>query len=322
MKTTCIIDCYNHESFVVEAVNSLKKQTVQFDEIIIVDDCSTDNSAQVISDNYANDSQITLILKEKNQGQLAAFNDAFLASTGDVIFFLDSDDLYQPTYLEEALKVYKDNKDCDFIFCQPERVGEYAPDVKLSEIKNSVYDYGYSVASVFYLRRWVGDATSTLSMRRRILSKVLPIPYIEEWITRADDCLVYGASIVGARKFFLNKPLVQYRFHGNNTVFTFKFDGSHYLYKRELSLDRLFSLMYQRAGYKFDVAELASLEFKTIQSPNLEDLKTYLKIVRLSKMSWSRKLKHMADILLYFRSLKKNPQPEATLEIQPKVAMG
>jgi glycosyltransferase involved in cell wall biosynthesis len=322
MKTTCIIDCYNHESFVVEAVNSLKKQTVQFDEIIIVDDCSTDNSAQVIRENYANDKQITLILKEKNQGQLAAFNDAFLASTGDVIFFLDSDDLYQPTYLEEALKVYKDNKDCDFIFCQPERVGEYAPNVKLSEIKSSVYDYGYSVASVLYLQRWVGDATSTLSMRRRILSKVLPIPYLEEWIVRADDCLVFGASIVGARKFFLNKPLVQYRFHGNNTVFTNKFDGSHYLYKRELSLDRLFSLMYQRAGYKIDVAELASLEFKTIQSPNLDDLNTYLKIVRLSKMSWSRKLKHMADILLYFRSLKKNPQPEATLEIQHKVAMG
>lgn len=322
MKTTCIIDCYNHESYVVEAVNSAKNQTVQFDEIIIVDDCSPDDSAKVIKEKYANDDQIILIIKEKNQGQLAAFNDAFLASTGDVIFFLDSDDLYQPTYLEEALNVYKTNKDCDFIFCQPDRVGEFAPDVKPSKIKSSVYDYGYSVASVFCLRRWVGDATSTLSMRRRILSQILPLPYIEEWITRADDCLVYGASIAGARKFFLNKPLVQYRFHGNNTVFTFKFDGSHYLYKRELSLDRLFSLMYQRMGYKFDVAELASLEFKTIQSPNLEDLNTYLKIVRLSKMSFLRKLKHMADILLYFRSLNKNPQPEATVKAKAQVAMG
>ncbi|MFB8790300.1 MAG: glycosyltransferase family 2 protein [Potamolinea sp.] len=322
MKTTCIIDCYNHESFVVEAVNSLKNQTVKFAEIIIVDDCSTDNSAKVLKDKYANDDQITLILKDKNQGQLAAFNDAFLASTGDVIFFLDSDDLYQPTYLEEALNVYETNKDCDFIFCQPERTGELAPDVKPSKIKSSVYDYGYSAASVFYLRRWVGDATSTLSMRRRILSKILPLPYIEEWITRADDCLVYGASIAGARKFFLNKPLVQYRFHGNNTVFTFNFDGSHYLYKRELSLDRLFSLMYQRMGYKMDLAELAVMEFKTLQSPNLEDLDVYLKIVRLSKMSLFRKLKHMADILLYFRSFNKNPQPEATLETKPEVAMG
>lgn len=70
--------------------------------------------------------------------------------------------------------------------------------------------------------------------------------------------------------------------------------------------------MYQRMGYKMDLSELAMREFKTIQSPNLEDLDVYLKIVRLSKMSLLRKLKHMADILLYFRSFKKNSQPEAS----------
>ncbi len=321
MKTTCIIDNYNYSKYVIEAVNSVKRQTVRFDEIIIVDDCSTDNSAQLLQENYANDDQVILILRDKNEGQLSAFNAGFLAATGDIIFFLDSDDLYQPKYLEEALNVYEKNQDCDFIFCQPERIGEYAPDVKPSKITSIVYDYGYSVASVFYLRRWVGDATSTLSMRWSILSKVLPIPYIEEWRTRADDCLVYGASIAGARKFFLNKPLVQYRFHGNNSVLSNKFQGNNYFYKRELSLDRLFSLMYQRMGYKMDLAELAVLEFKTIQSPNLEDLDVYLKIVRLSKMSLLRKLKHMANILLYFRSFKKNSQPEASLEPKAEVVI-
>lgn len=320
MKTTCIIDNFNYGDFVVEAVNSVKNQTISFDEIIIVDDCSTDHSIKVIKENFANDQQITFVFKEKNEGQLSAFNEGFLASTGDVIFFLDSDDLYQPTYLEEALTVYENNQDCDFIFCQPERIGKFAPYVKPSKINNLVYDYGYSAASVFYMRRWVGDATSTLSMKRSILSKILPLPYIEEWRIRADDCLVYGASIAGSRKFFLNKPLVQYRFHGTNSILTNKYDGSHYLYKRELSLDRLFSLIYQRMGYKIDLGELAAREFKTIQSPNLEDLNTYITIVRISKMSLSRKLKQITEIVSYFYSQKKSIASN-NLKTKPEVAM-
>jgi glycosyltransferase involved in cell wall biosynthesis len=317
MKTTCIIDSYKHSHFVVEAVNSALNQTVKFDEIIVVDDCSPDDSPQILKKHFADDERVTLIFKEKNEGQLSAFNTGFLASTGDIIFFLDSDDIYQPNYLEEALKIYQNNNDCDFLFSQPQDIGSYARNLKPSEIKSLIYDYGHSVASVFYLRRWIGDVTSTLSMRRKILSKVLPIPYLEDWVIRADDCLVYGASILGARKFFLNKSLVQYRLHGNNNILG-KLKGSHYHYKRELSLERLFSLMYQRAGYKFDVAELAALEFKTIQSPNLEDLSTYLKIVRLSKMSWSKKLKKIAEIIRYFYSFNKSSQPEATLETQPE----
>lgn len=104
-----------------------------------------------------------------------------------------------------------------------------------------------------------------------------------------------------------NKYLLVIRCHTKLIIFYF--------------LDRLFSLMYQRSDYKIDLAELAMLEFKTIQSPNFEDLDVYLKIVRLSKMSLLRKLKHMANILLYFRSLKKNSQPEASLEPKAEVVI-
>jgi glycosyltransferase involved in cell wall biosynthesis len=308
MKTTCIIDSFNYSKFLVEAINSAKNQTVPFDEIVIVDDASTDDSAQILKEKFSEDPQITLVLKEKNEGQLSAFNEGFIASTGDVIFFLDSDDIYEPNYLEEALKVYNENKDCDFLFCGQQNIGDYAPKEDVSKPQDLVDKYGYSVVSVFYLRPYIGGPTSTLSMRRKILNKILPIPYLEDWVTRADDCLVYGASLAGAKKFFLNKKLVKYRLHGSNNIFNKDIDSKNYNYKRELNLDRLFYLMYEKMGYKVDLAELAHLEFQTIDSPSVADFLLYFKIIRLSKLSFSRKLRRLTTIVNYFFSSQKNLQ--------------
>ena len=87
MKTTCIIGNYKQGSFVVEAVTNALNQTIKFDEIIVVDDWSPDDSPQIIKEHFADDDRVTLIFKEQNEGQIAAFNTAFLASSGDIIFF-------------------------------------------------------------------------------------------------------------------------------------------------------------------------------------------------------------------------------------------
>lgn len=95
MKTTCIVSSFNSSNFVVEAVNSVLNQSVSFDEIIVVDDRSTDNSVEILEKNFSFNERVKLILKEKNEGQLSSFNKGYLASTGDIIFFLDSDDVYK-----------------------------------------------------------------------------------------------------------------------------------------------------------------------------------------------------------------------------------
>jgi hypothetical protein len=49
-----------------------------------------------------------------------------------------------------------------------------------------------------------------------LLERILPLSFDTDWRTRADDCLVFGASMVGGRKFFLGRPLVRYRIHGGS----------------------------------------------------------------------------------------------------------
>lgn len=310
MQTTCIINNFNYRQFVLEAVESALSQTAKFNEIIVVDDASTDQSQLDLQKTYAHHSAIRLILKQRNEGQLSAFNEGFLASTGDIIFFLDADDIYHPEYVFEALNFYQQHPDCDFLFCHYELFGH--PGItQVPPPENYSRDYGFSVISSLHYGRWIGGPTSVISAKRSILSKLLPLPLIDDWRTRADDCLIYGTSIFGARKFFLNRKLVNYRIHGANNL---QMRGEIYTpqaeYKRDLALNRLFEFLKTSAGYSDRLVELVDKEFDTIPQPAREDLKLYLKIIALSSLSLHQKFRRSLSVIQSFiRRSKFKPYP-------------
>src|SRR4051794_20292750 len=105
MLTSCIITCFNYENFVREAIVSACSQTVSFNEIIVVDDASSDGSPEVISRIEKEYPNVTVLRHDGNKGQLAPFESGVLRATGELIFFLDADDVYAPHYLETALSV-------------------------------------------------------------------------------------------------------------------------------------------------------------------------------------------------------------------------
>ena len=76
-KTTCLVNNYNYCKFVVQAIESALAQSTPFDEIIVVDDLSTDDSVNIIKEKYQDNSRIKIVVKDKNEGQLSAFNEGF-----------------------------------------------------------------------------------------------------------------------------------------------------------------------------------------------------------------------------------------------------
>ena len=87
-----IITNYNYEKFLPRAIDSALQQTYPVKQIIVVDDGSTDNSRKIINQ-YGN--QITPVFQE-NRGATSATNTGFFASRGEILFFLDSDDIFSP----------------------------------------------------------------------------------------------------------------------------------------------------------------------------------------------------------------------------------
>lgn len=91
-----IIPTHNGRAFIARALDSALAQKTPADEIVVVDDASTDGTADLVASRYP---QVRLVRLEANVGSGAARNAGVAASTGDLIAFLDHDDAWQPGYL-------------------------------------------------------------------------------------------------------------------------------------------------------------------------------------------------------------------------------
>lgn len=306
MRASCLINNYNYAQYVADAVQSALNQTVPFEEVILVDDGSTDGSTDVVLSRYRGEPRLKLICKA-NEGQLSCFNVGWEASTGDIIFFLDADDTYQPTYLEQTLRLYSCYPHVDFIFTQCRHFGPAATETKSLDLPDS--DLGYSLIPTLYTGQWLGAPTSCLSIRRELLSKILPIPWLEDWRIRADDCLVLGASLACGAKYYHGKALVNYRLHGKNGFAGVTLNQLQE-YRHRIAVNRLISLFANRMGYDpRTLAGIAHHEFRTMNGPiPWRRLKRYSKVVWQSQLRWTRKLSLLADMTGHFLATRLRSQ--------------
>lgn len=114
---------YNCEKFIDETIGSVLAQTYTNWELLIVDDCSTDNSVELIKGYCEKDERIKLFVNETNRGAAASRNVALREATGKWIAFLDSDDLWLPEKLEKQLAFMAENG-YHFSFTKYRQIGE------------------------------------------------------------------------------------------------------------------------------------------------------------------------------------------------------
>lgn len=215
MKVSVILDSYNHEKFIGGAIESVLNQDYADFELIIVDDASSDNSAAIIREHEAKDSRIRSIIKTTNQGQLAAYNTGIEQCTGDIIFFLDSDDVYLPGYITSAVAVYEEHPECDFLFVAIRIFGEQEYE-EHQEFPAPLTDIGYTAMLTFVHHDFVGATSSANSFRKKYVNRIFPLFDEQGWRIRADECLMYTTSLTMLRKFYMDKVLIGYRIHGSN----------------------------------------------------------------------------------------------------------
>jgi hypothetical protein len=119
---------------------------------------------------------------------------------------------------------------------------------------------------------------------------------MDEWRTRADDCLVFGSSLVGARKRFLAQPLVRYRVHSRNNFCGSKPDPIA-IYRRRLAINRLFEYLQRQRFYNVpQLADFPHREFKTIEKPSFNQFLGYSRISLGARLSLFRRLSCIASM--------------------------
>ncbi len=113
MRLSVVIPTYNRRDRVAEAVESVVTQSHPPDQTVVVDDGSTDGTSAFLSIRYA---QRIVLVERANGGPAAARNTGIAAATGDVVAFLDSDDIWCPGTAERFRQFYANHPDAAFVF--------------------------------------------------------------------------------------------------------------------------------------------------------------------------------------------------------------
>lgn len=112
-----IIPVYNQAAKIKACLESIKNQTNQNFEIIIVDDGSKDNISEIISESKKIFANKFTYISQENQGAPAARNRGWKQAIGDYLLFCDADITMEPTMLEEMLKALTENPSASFVYC-------------------------------------------------------------------------------------------------------------------------------------------------------------------------------------------------------------
>lgn len=120
-EVSIITPAYNAAKFIIGTIDSVVSQSFQDWELLIVDDASTDGTADLVREKYAADTRVKVIALAENSGAAVARNTAIEAAQGRFIAFIDSDDLWLPEKLELQV-AWMIERNCSFSFTAYERI--------------------------------------------------------------------------------------------------------------------------------------------------------------------------------------------------------
>jgi glycosyltransferase involved in cell wall biosynthesis len=199
-----LVSNYNYGDFVAEAIESALAQTYTNCEIIVVDDGSTDSSRETINQ-FAG--RIIPVFKS-NGGQASAFNESFARARGNIISFLDSDDLFLPTKVEQVVHALDAHpREWCFHHLQWTDRDLNPVEMPVNPYKTGDRDLRSNVLS------FTPPATSGLAFTRRLLEQILPMP---ESIRITSDNYLKLSAMALAPGYYIEEQLVLQRIHGNN----------------------------------------------------------------------------------------------------------
>lgn len=227
---TVLMPAYNAEKYICEAIMSVLRQTFTDFELLIVNDGSTDRTAQIIR--AFTDERIVLIDKEKNEGVAAALNTGLKAAHADYIARFDADDICHPERLEKQLRFLQQNpgyvlvgSDVDYMLDN----GEYLFSFKCiahthEDIMQKMYFYCPFVhPAVMYRKQPVMDAGG-----------------YQENGHNFEDYLLWTQLTYAGRMHNLAEPLVKYRLNPFSITIDEKWRGKRFRELKRAAVTRGF----------------------------------------------------------------------------------
>lgn len=220
MKISVVMATYNGSQFIVEQLDSIRLQTRKPDEVIICDDCSTDDTVEVVK-KYISDNQLEsgwkIYVNDNNLGYANNFNKATSLAEGDYVFFSDQDDTWNISKIDEMVAIMENNPQCcvlstDYTPWYFDNSEKKAPQKVIKKMPND----GKLESIVFGKKSiYIGAIGCCMCIRGAFLDRIRDY-WFDGW---AQDDRMWRLSLCDDGCLILhNNELVNHRIHSNNAA--------------------------------------------------------------------------------------------------------
>lgn len=201
-KVSIIMGVYNGSKYIRDSIESIINQTYKNWEFIICDDCSSDNTIEIIKEYMKNDSRIKLIKNDKNMGLAATLNKCLDECTGEYIARQDDDDISLPNRLEKQVKFLDKEHKYDLIGSKSNLIDKY----------NNIWGISNKIVqnpNAINLLNGPCFIHPTIMIRKCVIDKLNG--YDEKAIRVEDYDLWFRFFAEGYRAFNMDEALINYR---------------------------------------------------------------------------------------------------------------
>jgi len=238
MKISVLTASYNYARYIGETIESVLAQTFTDWEMIIVDDGSSDNSLEVIQSYAEKDSRIKVFTHPdgKNHGLSATLQLGLEKARGEWIAFLESDDQFTPTSLEEKYAVVQEHPEVVLVFTDVEFVGENG----YERLRDFFHDRNRSLiwpcrlGELFYAANGILSFSTVLVAKKSITKCRFTTP-VAPWL----DYYLW-AQLSSDLMFYLDRPFTRWR--GHSASYNQKCKNS--IFQRELFKKSIANFVY------------------------------------------------------------------------------
>lgn len=211
MTSSAALCTYNGEKYIKEQITSILHQSKAIDEIIVVDDCSSDNTVKLIT--AMEEPRISMYQNENNLGYVKNFEKAVKLCSSDVIFLCDQDDIWKPEKVELSLEVFEHQPQVSFLYSDAEVVDSEGRVISRSlfgnpETSSMKLDVTRDPLAVFNNTNIKGCLSA---VRSGFAAKV--VPFSEQW---GHDHWIAVLAYLSENMKYLDVPLVSYRRHAEH----------------------------------------------------------------------------------------------------------
>lgn len=225
-----IVPNYNHAKYLKQRLESIFSQTYKNFEVIILDDCSTDNSRGVIMEYRLHPKVAKIDFNQKNSGSpFKQWNKGIQLAQGKYVWIAESDDYCDKNFLSTLLESHGNNTDIALVYSQSYRVnseGEvkgtwlnHTAQLNPVQFKGDFVMEGNSFIEKYLVHKNVIPNVSGVLFEKKSLKKIFPLK-MESYLKYNADWFYYIQLLCNSKVAFNSKPLNYFRFHPKSVIAT------------------------------------------------------------------------------------------------------